>query len=87
MAYLRIHCEKCGQMWEVYERAMNDELSRVCPHCESEIERQTWKNQIVPSLCQVSDSNRELMKDHLGYKDTLFSFDVINNLHKGRKQK
>ncbi len=77
MAYLKIHCDYCGQSWEVYERAVKDEHSRMCPHCGSEIDSQTWKRQIVPALAQAADANRELIKDHTGYHAPVFSFDVI----------
>ena len=60
MAYLKIYCDYCGQTWEVYRRSMNDEHSRECPHCGSRIDDQTWRNQVVPALCMVSDANGAL---------------------------
>ena len=81
MAFLKMFCGSCKQKWDVYARQMNEEESRVCPHCGAEIDRQTWKNQIVPALGQVADANRELMKDHLGYHSPAFSFDVIEDTH------
>ena len=86
MAYLKIYCDSCGQSWEVYERAMNDEKSRECPRCRAEIDQQTWKKQILPAWGQVSDSNRELIKDHTGYYAPLFSFDVIDDYGKIRRE-
>lgn len=86
MAYLRIYCEYCGQTWDVYERSMNDEHSRQCPHCMSKIEDQTWKRQIVPSLCMVSDANRELLKDHLGYHVPRFVIDVVEDKFFSKKR-
>lgn len=77
MAYLRIYCDYCGQKWDVYERSIHDEKSRICPHCMAEIEPQTWSRQIVPALGMVSDANRELYKDHLGYHRPIFTVDVI----------
>lgn len=77
MAYMRIYCGYCGQSWEVYGRDMNDEHSRECPHCGSEIDHQTWTGQVLPALGQVMDANRELLKDHLGYHTPVFSFDVL----------
>ena len=77
MAFLKIHCGNCGKSWEVYQRDMKKEQSRQCPHCMSEIDSQTWSTQIIPSLCMVSDANRELIKNHLGYQETLFKVDVI----------
>lgn len=86
MAYLKIHCKNCGKSWDVYERSMNNEISRICPHCISEIDKQTWFRQILPALGQVSDANRELIKDHLGYNSSLFSFDVIDNHPSGKEK-
>lgn len=77
MAYLRIHCDYCGQTWEVYERSMHDEHSRECPHCHSKIEDRTWTGEVLPALGQAMDANRELLKDHLGYHTPVFSFDVL----------
>ena len=86
MAYIKIYCDKCGQTWEVYERSIHDRLSRQCPHCLSEIESQTWDGQIVPALGQVSDANRELMRDHLGYHVPVFTFDVIADHYFSKKK-
>ena len=86
MAYLRIYCDYCGQCWDVYERSMNDEHSRQCPHCMAKIEDQTWKRQIIPSLCMVSDANRELLKDHLGYHVPIFTVDVIEDRYFSKKK-
>lgn len=77
MAYLKIYCGYCGQSWDVYGRDMNDEHSRECPHCGSEIDHQTWMGQVLPALGNVMDANRELLKDHLGYHTPVFSFDVL----------
>lgn len=81
MAFLRIYCDYCNQKWDVYERSMKDEKSRVCPHCLSEIDRQTWNRQIIPALCMVSDANKELIKDHLGYHRPIFQIDVIEDTY------
>jgi len=86
MAYLKIYCDYCGQTWEVYQRSMNEEHSRECPHCGSKIDDQTWKRQIVPALCMVSDANGELMKDHLGYHVPVFTFDVISDHYFSKKK-
>lgn len=62
----------------VYERGINDPQSRICPNCGQAIDDQTWRNQIAPALSTVSDANRELVKDHLGYRDqSLFRISVI----------
>ena len=91
MAYLRIRCGSCGMKWEVYERDFNNERANMCPHCMAEIDRQTWKNQVIPALCQTADANRELIKDHLDtgkwFKRPIFSFDVIeDHKYKGEEK-
>ena len=44
MAYLKIYCDYCGQTWEVYQRSMNEEHSRECPHCGSKYGlRRKWR--------------------------------------------
>lgn len=78
MAYMRIHCDYCGQKWEIYERDnFNHWKARMCPHCGSKIDEQTWQRQILPGFGQIADANRELMKDHTGYHRPLFTVDVI----------
>lgn len=81
MSYMKIHCGRCGGTWEIYGRDdWNSEKARQCPHCFSEIDRQTWFNQVVPGFCAVADANRELYKDHTGYHgQELFRVDVISD--------
>lgn len=78
MAYLRIHCNYCGKWWEVYKRDSKNEYSRQCPHCFSEIDVQTWNNEVIKAFATVEDANAELFKDHCDHKP-LFYFDVIAN--------
>ena len=86
MAYLRIHCDVCGGTWEIYHRDdFKADKARQCPHCFSEVDRQTWANQVLPAFGLVHDANAELYKDHAGYHTPLFSFDVIaDHLYKNR---
>lgn len=70
---LKIKCFYCDGSWEVYSRDMNNEKARICPHCQSSIESQTWKNQIMPAFGMLDDANRELFKDHTGHHIPLFS--------------
>ncbi len=86
MAYLRIYCDYCGQKWDVYQRNMKDDSSRVCPHCMAEIDPQTWVRQIVPALCMVADANQELFRDHLEYHKPVFTFDVKEDYYFSRKK-
>lgn len=79
MAYIELHCETCNGSWQVYERDVQRDSSRTCPHCFSEVDTQTWDRQIVPAFGAVDDANRELFKDATGYHRPLFTFDVISN--------
>lgn len=86
MAYLLIHCDVCGGQWEIYHRDdWKDRRARQCPHCFSEIDPQTWSDQVLPAFGMVHDANTELYKDHAGSGRPLFSFDVIaDHLYKNR---
>ncbi len=78
MAYLRIHCEACGGVWEVYHRDnWNNDKARQCPHCFAEIDRQTWEKDVLSAFSAVHDANAELYKDHTGNDKPLFYFDVM----------
>lgn len=80
MAYLRIHCEACGGVWEVYHRDnWNNDKARQCTHCFAEIDRQTWEKEVLPAFGAVHDANAELHKDHTGYDKPLFYFDVMTD--------
>lgn len=88
MAYMRIHCEICGGTWEIYHRDdWNSDTARQCPHCFSEIDRQTWQKEVLPAFGAVNDANGELLKESTGYNRPLFSFDVIadHHLYKNRR--
>ena len=78
MAYMKIYCDTCKHTWEIYDRDnWDNDKAQQCPHCYSEIDIQTWKNQVVPAFGMVADANRELYKDHIGSDEPLFRFDVI----------
>lgn len=79
MTKLVIRCNECSTKWEILERDnFNNDINRFCPNCGKSIDDQTWKNQIIPGFCQISDANRELVKDALNRCDqSLFSIEVI----------
>lgn len=78
MSYMRIHCNYCGQAWEVYgSRDWNNDRERSCPHCQQEIDLQTWRREILPAFGSFSDANRELFKDHTGHHTPLFTIDFV----------
>ena len=87
MAYLRIHCENCGGTWEIYHRDdWKTDKAMQCPHCFAKIERSTWTHDILPAFSAVQEANAELFKDHTGYHDPLFTFDVIaDHLYQNRQ--
>lgn len=64
MGYLHIKCSHCGGHWEVYNRNMNEDAAKACPHCREEIDYQTWERFILPAFGEMDDANRELVKDH-----------------------
>jgi hypothetical protein len=76
--FIRIKCHNCGGNWKIYERDnWKDNKFRICPHCYSEIDSQTWKNQILPAWGFYMDANRELIKD-IGLGNKLFTIDFKN---------
>ena len=77
MAFMKIHCGYCNQSWEIYERNWKEPRANCCPHCQQEIDRQTWERQVLPAFHSVADANRELFKDHVGYHRPLYTFDVV----------
>lgn len=78
MGYLHIHCDYCGGTWDIYGHSnFNEQAARTCPHCQQRIDGQTWKKQILPAFAAMMDCNRELYKDHTGYRKSLFTVDYI----------
>lgn len=74
MGYLRIRCGNCGNHWDVYAHGdYYREDARTCPHCLNEIDKQTWKQSVVPAFGAMCDANRQLLTDSTGYGITLFS--------------
>lgn len=79
MGFLRIRCDYCGGIWEVYAHQMKSDRANQCPHCFKEIEPSTWENDIVPAWGAMEDANLELMKDNTGYKRTIFEVSYIGD--------
>lgn len=76
--YMRIYCDNCGGTWEVYQRdTWDDDKVRTCPHCFAEIDRQTWRNNILPAFGMTTDANAELFKDSVGYRKVRFFVDFV----------
>lgn len=82
MAMMRIKCSYCQGHWEIYERdKWNADDKRICPHCGSKIDIQTWQRHILPAFATFMDANKELVKDCLGHRITRFSVDFIEDNH------
>ena len=78
MGYLHIHCDYCGGIWDIYGHInFNEQAARTCPQCQQRIDGQTWEKQILPAFAAMMDCNRELYKDHTGYRKSLFTVDYI----------
>lgn len=78
MGYLRIHCARCRRRWDIYSRDnWNGATSHQCPHCGAAMDRQTWERQILPAFGAIEDANKEIYKDHVGYKIPMFRIDFI----------
>lgn len=87
MAYLKIHCETCGDTWEVYHRDRDaNDKARQCPHCNAKIDWHVWRNEVVPALEAVHNANAALSQDHAAHHRQLFTFDVVaDHLYRNRR--
>ena len=78
MAYMKIHCDSCGETWEIYGRDnWKAETARQCPHCFQKIDRTIWEKNIILAFSAARDANAELHKAHTGEDKPLFSVDFI----------
>lgn len=78
MGYLKIHCDGCGSDWVVYHRDdWKNWKARTCPVCGKSISQQTWDRQVLTAFGEMEDANLELVKDHTGYNETLFTVSYI----------
>lgn len=77
MEVLRVFCKTCGHRWEVYNTNQATKEARMCPFCQSEIDKQIWDKFIRPAYGMLADANRELKKHHLGYDAPLFGVDAV----------
>lgn len=75
MGILEIHCHECGTVYEVLPECVmeRDTLPNglhpyCCPHCFAQMNTRTW-NKLVRAYGELQDINRELLKDHIGYRD------------------
>lgn len=79
MGMLRIHCDQCGGVWEVYgARDYTNDQNRICPHCGHKVEKQTWHGQVLTAFGAMMDANRELMKIRADH-GPLFTVDYVED--------
>ena len=72
--FIRIHCGYCKRTYEVYERDdLQGDRARVCPHCSTKIDRETWLFSVVPAFKAASDANRKLYEDHVNKHNAIFT--------------
>lgn len=77
MVYLRIHCYSCGGEWSVYSKLREYDAARTCPHCESRIDGDTWRQKVLPAFSAANAANVALMDDHVNYHTAPFEVDFI----------
>ena len=81
MGYMVVTCGYCHQKWHVYgSRNFNDKDARRCPHCQAEIDRQTWEHDVLPAFGAIQDANRELYKHSVGTHTALFQIDYVEDM-------
>ena len=79
MAFLRIHCAYCGGTWDVYHRQRELDPARRCPHCDSHIDGETWREKILPAYNTMRAANMGLLDDHMQHHCPRFEVDYIND--------
>lgn len=77
MGYIRIHCGYCGGTWEVYRRQMDISNARICPHCDSRIDSDTWASKIMPAVEKMNKVNLDLIDHHLKNHSAGYEVDYI----------
>lgn len=79
MGMLRIHCDYCGQAWEVYHRDnWSEPQTRECPHCFTAIDPRTWER-VVEAFADMNDANMELLKNHTQEHKPLFTVEYVED--------
>lgn len=80
MAFMRIHCGRCGKVWEIYHRDnWKQDSCRQCPRCFEEIDRGIWEKEILPAFNSANDMENTLYNEHTGMKKPLFSIDLLSD--------
>lgn len=77
MVYMKLHCGACGGTWEVYRRQRDTAAARACPHCDYTIDKDTWKEKILPAFQAVCDANLALASDHTEKHTAEFQIDFM----------
>ena len=72
MGHLKIYCHNCTGRWEVYERDLKYDTSRICPYCLKEIDASTWAREIVPGYERMKAVDGAVITDYLKGKSTFF---------------
>ena len=72
MGHLKIYCHNCTGRWEVYERDLKSDSSRICPYCFKEIDKSTWAKEIVSGYDKMKTADNAVIKDYLQGKASFF---------------
>lgn len=72
MGHLKIYCHNCTGRWEVYERDLKSDSSRICPYCFKEIDKSTWAKEIIPGYERMKVVDNAVIKDYLQGKAAFF---------------
>lgn len=78
MPFLRIHCDYCGGMWDVYRKMRWIDTAARCPHCDARIDGTTWAK-ILQAYDNMQAVNKELLDDHVTRHLPKFEVDYIND--------
>ena len=76
--YLKIHCDYCGQDYELYERdSITNKKACQCPHCKTRVDRDIWLSTVVPAFKMAQVANRVLYHNHANYHKPLFAVSFV----------
>ena len=75
--YSKIHCEKCGSVFEIYSREVQRSEKPIrCPHCLQQMTKKQW-DAFVDAFFTVVDLNYQAIKSHEEYGKPLFTVEMV----------
>lgn len=73
--FLKVHCEHCGSVAEIYEKDMQHDSFYRCPHCYTKMTAKQWEA-LVNSFYTTYDMNYQALKSHNEHNTPLFRVEI-----------